>query len=318
MAGTDKTIVHAVAAACILGIIIVGALVLTNHTTPEGFSELYFNDPDTFPSMINVGEKIDFAFTIVSHEKKQTAYDYNVTYDGHSIRSGSFSLEPTSSTQYKKTIKVSITPSSSSLVRMTDLVVNQSRMRYNAALGTVSSRGSNFDRIDLITSPNGYSLISWGMNDTAKQIDINTPGKFILPLRLQIDSISDGVGLLIFDPKQKQSYNRSFRTIIPEGSQEDIVPSDGPSLSNLGYTIRRDDWNIVNERGNIDILHKNSITTFRYAFKKVSVKVSSAESEIHAPGETAKPAVSDMQAGSEYEIHFWILVKEDPDKVQSM
>jgi hypothetical protein len=48
------------------------------------------------------------------------------------------------------------------------------------------------------------------------------------------------------------------------------------------------------------------------------VKVSSAESEIRGSGESAKPAVGETQTGSEYEIHFWIVVKEDPDKLQDI
>ena len=155
MEGKEKTIVYAFAAACILGIIIVGALVLTSHTTEEGFSELYFKDPDMLPSVVKIGDKIDFAFTTVSHEKKQTAYDYRVTYDGHDIRSGSFSLEPSSS----KTINVSMTPKNSSLVKMTDPVVNLSKMKYNATLGTISSQDYGFDRMKILTSPNGYSLV---------------------------------------------------------------------------------------------------------------------------------------------------------------
>lgn len=293
MEGTEKTIVYALAAACILGIIIVGALVLTSHTTEEVFSELYFENPDTLPSVVKIGDKIDFAFTTVSHEKKQTPYDYRVTYDGHDIRSGSFSLEPSSS----KTINVSMTPKNSSQVKMTDPVVNLSKMKYNAALGTISSQGYGFDRMEILTSPlNGYSLVLCGANT----------------IRLQIP---DSVGLLIFDPKLKESYNTSFRTVIPDVG---IGLSDGQFLSDRGYIIRRDDWNIVNDRGNIDILHKKSSTTYRYSLKKVSVKVSSAGSEIRGAGESAKPAVSDTRTGSEYEIHFWITVKEDPDKLQNI
>mgnify|MGYP007001851222 FL=1 len=112
--------------------------------------------------------------------------------------------------------------------------------------------------------------------------------------------------------------NASFLAVISDGVQEDIVPSNGKSFSNLGYTICRDDWNIVNDRGNIDIRHKNSSTIYRYAFKKVSVKVSSTGSEISGAGESAKSTVGDRQNGSEYEIHFWITVKEDPDKLQNM
>ena len=269
MEGTEKTIMYAIAAACILGIVIVGALALTSHTTEEGFSELYFKNPDMISRVIKIGDKIDFAFTTASHEKKQTAYDYRVTCDGHNIRSGSFSLEPSSS----KTINVSMTPKNSSPVKKTDLdlFVNLSKMK----------------------------------------MDVNMPGKFILPIRLQNTDIN---GTLIFDPKQKESYNTSFRTIVPQEDQKDTAQS----LSKLGYIIRRDDWNIVNDRGNIDVLYKTTNTIYRYALNKVSVEVSSTGSEIRGAGESAKPAVSDTRTGSEYEIHFWIVVKEDPDKLQNL
>lgn len=310
MEGAEKTIVYALAAACILGIIIVGALALTNHKTEEGFSELFFKDPNMVPSVVKIGDKIDFAFTTVSHEKKQTGYYYRVTYDGYDISSGSFSLEPSSS----RTINVSITPKNSSLVKMIDPVVNISTMKYNAALGIISSNGYGFDQMKILTSLNGYSLIFGGANSTMKQVDVNMPGKFILPIRLQI---MDSVGLLIFDPKLNESYNISSRIVNSDGGQT-WVRSDGQTLSNLGYTIRRDDWNIVNDRGNIDIQHKNSSTIYRYDLNKVSVTVSSTGSEIRGAGESAKPAVSDTQAGSEYEIHFWNMVKEDPDKLENM
>jgi len=307
MEGAEKTIVYAFAAACILGMIIVGALVLTSHTTEEGFSELYFEDPDKLPGVVKIGDKIDFKFTTVSHEKKQTAYNYRVTYDGRDIGSGSFSLEPSRS----KSINVSMMPKNSSLVKMTDPIVNLSKMKYTAALGTISSQGNDFDRMKILTSPNGYSLILSGANNTPKQMDVNMPGKFILPIPLQI---TNSVGLLIFDPKLKESYNTSLRTVIPVGGQ---APSDGQSLYNNGYIICRDDWNIVNDRGSIDIQHKNSSTIYRYALKKVSVKVSSTGSEIRGTGESDKPVVS-VRTGSEYEIHFWNMVREDPDKLQNM
>lgn len=271
MEGTEKTIMYAIAAACILGIVIVGALALTSHTTEEGFSELYFKNPDMISRVIKIGDKIDFAFTTASHEKKQTAYDYRVTYDGHNIRSGSFSLEPSSS----KTINVSMTPRNSSLVKKTDLdnVLNLSQMK----------------------------------------MDVNMTGKFILPIRLQNADIN---GTLIFDPKQKESYNTSFRNVILKVGQ---VPSDGqPFISNLGYTMRRDDWNIVNDRGNIEIMHKSSSSIYRYAFNNVSVEVSSLGSKIRGAEKSDNPVVSDTRTGSEYEIHFWIVVEEDPDKLQNI
>ena len=308
MENAEKNIVYAFAAVCILGIVIVGALVLTSHTTEEGFSELYFKDPDTIPNAIKIGDKIDLAFTTVSHEKNQTAYDYRVTYDGHDIRSGSFSLEPFSS----KTINVSMTPKNTSPVIKTDPVIKQYKMKYNAALCTISGQGYGFGRMKILTSPNGYSLILWGTNNTTKQIDVNMPGKFIFPISSLLNT--DGVDLLILDPKLKESYNTSFRTVVPQEDQKDT----SQSLSKLGYIIRRDDWNIVNDRGNIDVLYKTTNTVYRYALKKVSVEVSSTGSEILGAGESAKPAVGDTRTGSEYEIHFWIVVKEDPDKLQNL
>ena len=307
MEGTGRTIVYAIAAACILGIIIIGALVLTSDMTEEEITELYFENLNTLPHVIQKGDKIDFAFTL-SHGKKQTAYDYKVTYDGHEIKSGFFSLGPSNF----KTINVSMTPKNSSLVKITDPVVSQYNMKYNAELGTVSSQGYGFDRMKILTSPNGYSLI---LNNTTNRMDVNLPGKFILPIKRQI---TDSFELLIFDPKLKESCNTSALTVIPEGDIENIAPSGRQSLSNLGYTIIRENWNIINNRGNIDILYKNSKTIYRYALKKVSVKVSSARSDIRGTGESAKSAVGDTQTGSEYEIHFWITVKEDPDKLQNL
>jgi hypothetical protein len=310
MEGKEKTIVYAFVAACILGLIIVGALVLKSLTTEEAFSELYFRDQDTLPSAVKIGEKIDFAFATVSHEKKRTAYDYKVTYDGHDIMSGSFSLQPS----HSKIIDVSMMPNNTSLVKMADPVVSQYKMKYNATLGTISSRDNGFDMMKIITSPNGYSLL-WGANNETTSMDVNMPGKFILPIKRQI---TDSFELLIFDPKLKESCNTSALTVIPEGDIENIAPSGRQSLSNLGYTIIRENWNIINNRGNIDILYKNSKTIYRYALKKVSVKVSSARSDIRGTGESAKSAVGDTQTGSEYEIHFWITVKEDPDKLQNL
>ena len=281
MESAEKNIVYAFAAACILGIVIVGALVLTSHTTEEGFSELYFKEPTTIPLVVKIGDEIDFAFTTVSHEKKRTTYDYRVTYDGHDIRSGSFSCEPSSS----KMINESITPKNSSLVKMKDPVESIYKMKKKKKKKKRGGGGG--------------------------EMDVNMPGKFILPIRLQI---MDSVGLLIFDPKLKESYNTSSRSVIPEGGQEDTAQS----LSKLGYTIRHDDWNIVNDRGKIDILHKNSSTVYRYALKKVSVTVSSTGSEIRGAEESAKPAVNETRTDFEYEIHFWIMVKEDPDKLQNL
>jgi hypothetical protein len=323
MEGNHKIIVYTVAAACILGIVLVGALVLTSRTSDEGFSELYFENSDTLPSIIKAGDKVDFAFTTVSHENEPKDYDYRISYDGNYIGSGSFLLGAASDisapngnySKRKITINASLVLNNSSSVLFKDPVVTRSRMRYNAALGTIiSSQDPDFDRMDLVTSPNGYSLISRGNNDSAKQIDVSMPGKFILPLRLPISDIYDNIGLLIFDPKRVESYNSSSCSIIPEGNLSGIKSSNPEILSNLGYTIRREDWNVINDNGDINIHSLRSDTSYRYAFKKISVKVSSSQAEVHRIEDAEELTAQSDLAGS----NFWILVKDDPNKVQDV
>jgi hypothetical protein len=74
-------LIYAIAAACILGIIVMGALALSNHNS-EGFSELYFENSDEFPMLVDIGNKVKFEFTVVSHEKERCKYRCNVSYDG--------------------------------------------------------------------------------------------------------------------------------------------------------------------------------------------------------------------------------------------
>ena len=45
--GKNKTTVYAIIAACVLGIIIIGAFVLYASTSSQGFSELYFENQKT-------------------------------------------------------------------------------------------------------------------------------------------------------------------------------------------------------------------------------------------------------------------------------
>ena len=79
-----KTIVYAIIAACVLGIIVIGALVLYSSTS-EGFSELYFEDNQELPKIVNEGQDVGFNFTLVSHEKTPVTYKYNVTFNEEMI-----------------------------------------------------------------------------------------------------------------------------------------------------------------------------------------------------------------------------------------
>ncbi len=56
----EKTVTYAIIAACIIAIVMVGFVVLTNTSTKESFSELYFEDHTELPSELEVGEPRQF------------------------------------------------------------------------------------------------------------------------------------------------------------------------------------------------------------------------------------------------------------------
>jgi hypothetical protein len=109
--GNNKTIVYAIIAACILGIIIIGALVLYGGTS-EGFSELYFEDPEELPRIVNAGEDVRFNFTLVSHEETPLTYKYNVTFDDKIIEESDIGLEPGEN----RTLNITFVAQNSSLI----------------------------------------------------------------------------------------------------------------------------------------------------------------------------------------------------------
>lgn len=109
--GNGKAIVYATIAACILGIIVIGALVL-NSNTSEGFSELYFEGPEELQKIVNAGENVKFNFTLVSHESRPLTYKYNVTFDDKLIKEDDISLEPGEN----ETLNVAFVAQNSSLV----------------------------------------------------------------------------------------------------------------------------------------------------------------------------------------------------------
>jgi len=49
-----------------------------SFTPKETFTELYFNDPEGLPRIININEAHNFSFTIVSHEKELKNYNYSI------------------------------------------------------------------------------------------------------------------------------------------------------------------------------------------------------------------------------------------------
>ncbi|GEM_PF-1044448 len=328
MGDNDKTIVYGIVAACVVGMVIIGALVLSSDTS-EGFSELYFEDHTELPRMVDVNEEIDFAFTVVSHERDVTTYDYNVTYDNRLIKSGTFKLMPEDSSSEEvilakgneKTIDVSFVPKDSSLVRIDAPIVKESSLELDERLGMVTSQGAGFERVNVITTPKGYSVITWGANNSTRQIDVEMADKLIFPIELSVGSVQKNTGMLIFDPNLEESFSTNNSEIIRVGDPYNVVPNDLDSISSFGYKIKREGWEIENDRGNLFILHQSMDTDYRYEFRKMSVEVSSLESEIRGLNDTVtseRAVFGKAPVLSEYEIHFWIIVKEDPDKLAKL
>jgi len=68
--------------------LIAAGLLETTFKTYDSFTELYFEDFRSLPSVCYPGETYNFSFTVVSHEKKETDYSYHVrildqTYTGN-------------------------------------------------------------------------------------------------------------------------------------------------------------------------------------------------------------------------------------------
>ncbi|MDM7934093.1 MAG: hypothetical protein QUS08_01715 [Methanothrix sp.] len=315
----DRSILYAIAAACILGIIIVGALVLRGAPS-EGFSELYFEDPEGLPTVAEVGEPIDFAFVVVSHEERPTQYRYNVSYNKKTVLKGEFSLRPAKIEQNyieginKKTIKVRLIPNETSLRMMDKPADAESKMRYNTGLGTVYTYGTGPGKINVVTSPKGYSVILWGENNTTRQIDVDLPGtsaKILVPGM----SRSSSQDFLVFDTNKRETFRTNYTTIDQVGDSTRLIPLDNGSLSSYGYTIKREIWNITNDQGNVDVLQRSITTNYRYEFKKVMVNVTSEDSVVLGAEEsrTASIATGENEIPSEYEIHFWVIVRDRLD-----
>ena len=79
-------------------------LVILNHAPKEAFTELYFNDPENLPGIINIGEEHNFSFTAVSHEQEPKQHSYSIVSELLS-ENGSFLLNPGENMTITKIIK---------------------------------------------------------------------------------------------------------------------------------------------------------------------------------------------------------------------
>ncbi|MEA1924234.1 MAG: hypothetical protein U9M95_00035 [Candidatus Altiarchaeota archaeon] len=115
----EDLVLKAVIVASVAGIMLVAGLIfLGEKSSDEGFTELYFNNPDQLPEELVVNKSFIVSFTVVSHEKNPVEYVYNVSsslFDD----SMSFSLSPGES----RRVDVEFAP------RGVDWVLSRSRSR---------------------------------------------------------------------------------------------------------------------------------------------------------------------------------------------
>ncbi|KAF5090255.1 hypothetical protein DSECCO2_19200 [anaerobic digester metagenome] len=272
----DKTIVYAIIAACVLGIAVIGVLVVFTHTSgtmKESFSELYFESPKDLPSVVNVGEPVAFAFSVVSHELSETPYTYTTKYDNRVLQSGTFTLPAIGAGgNTKKAFNITFIPGGSSLVRVGGLATTTLQTTYNGGISVPAS-----------------------MNSVQEE-----RGQILLPTELSGFGSPGCEGVLIFDSTTRETFSTTMSSVeqVVGNFSSGMTPEmdAATAVTDSGYTVNHTEWTIDNNHGIITVQKETTTTEYRYTYQKVSVDV-------------ASPSTT-------YEIHFWVLVQEDPEVLQ--
>ena len=252
----EKKVIYAIIAACVIGIVIVGFLVVTYTSTKKGFSELYFEEHEKLPKIINAGEEEEFAFTVASHELNMTSYEYVVSLDDEILEEGDFVLYPGKNI----TVNVSFIPEISSLM-LVDHAENNWSLRIPQKIEPITFlKSGNFTKIE-------KGLFFKGAIPLIDGEEIST---FINLGELRGD-------LVLYN------YTEFYR-FGDINKLEPVNLTMRKDFSNLGYKrytkrcdIKRDGENI-----SLEISYKN--IEYRYKFKRISVEVTSedgTEYEIH-------------------------------------
>ena len=236
----EKTVTYAIIAACIIGIVMVGFVVLTNSSTKESFSELYFEDHTSLPTEVLVDEPCSFTFTTVSHEVNTTSYMYLVSFDDSVIKQGSFKIAP----EQKTSINTLFIPNDSTLVYKG----NTTNQKHN-------------------------------------HLTLNNPMNISISIPI-IGDMGNPI-LVLIDPDENKTNVYTYDSMDPVSILSDKGMDTGFDLVVTKYTIQ-------NDYGEVDLTYTNTVSQYRYEPKDVSVLVTSS-------------------SGTEYEIHFWMIIKSDKD-----
>jgi hypothetical protein len=279
----ERTIVYGLVGACICGIIIVGAfLIFTGgmFSSGSGFSELYFEDHQKLPTIINENDPVNFSFTVVTHNKENTDYSYEVFAGNQTVRSGSFTLPFTDAsygTNQQKNNKTVI---------IEDIVLKSSLMKVDESQ-VYETRITDYNGLGHIQSCNGRD--SQATDSSKLCYAVQLPG-------------SSGLTTLFFDPDAHETFNTTTTSKTTIGdintiqNDDKAVEINGYRPSKVGFDVSEVDWTIKNDLGIISTSSKTTTTRYRHAFEKVSVNVS------------ASP-VSNPDKTSYYDIHFWVFAK---------
>lgn len=252
----ERTITYTIIVACIIGIIIVGFFVFKYTSFSNGFSELYFENHLELPDKAIVGKEINFAFTVASHEKYPTLYNYTVLFDKEIIENGSFVIAPDKNT----TIKVLFAPNNTTL-----------EFEYN------------------FTTKEYSHLVFKDKIDIASDNIILTNNKTImLPIRFPIAGNENSTIILEIDQNAYSSHTFTYTGRKPYKTVE--IGLNNTTITHFGVDIIDYNTTVYNKQGSIEIIHKKIVSRYQYNYKKISVQV--------------------IANGTEYEIHFWIMVLE--------
>lgn len=237
----EKAIIYAVIAVCIIGAIVVGYFAITSPREPYGFTELYFEEHEELPSIMEVGSEYAIPFTVVSHEKDLTFYNYTLTIgENYTLEKASFKLNP----------EESITLCPSFIPENTTLTLKEVRSSIESSVIEVSNIFPAF-------------LLSYN----------KTEGEVLLPIGIPM--MGTRVEMIFeIDPDKEQSWNFSYT------KKEETIPLE-PDANLTGFNIQNHDVVVKNEYGKVEILDKTTTFEYRYEPLKFSVNIISDKNETY-------------------------------------
>jgi hypothetical protein len=280
----ERTLVYGLIAACIAGIVIVGLLLIFVGGTifsGEGFSEVFFLGSEKIPKVIEEGKPLDFSFMVASHHNEKMDYKYNVFSEETLIQSGAFSLPNDNKSQknpYNNTISITNVKLKSTLTKITNTTITETQNTYNGGLGLLLSHDGSGTQV------------------------VSDPSYLYYPVQLPVGSAQ---GTLIFNPKNTETFHTTTTSKTIIGNLREIAQSksavdiEGFRISDTGYDLSQSEWTIQNNKGIITASEKTTTEKYRYAFEKIAIEVK------------AYPA-NDPDTITQYEIHFWVVVSENP------